>query len=391
MPWKNGSVRGQRLELVRALLRGDERRADICERFKVSRQTASKYRRRWLQLGPAGLDDQSRRPHKSMALAEQWRRRLLRLRRDYPHWGARKLRWLLGQRFIGRRPAERTLQRWLAAAGQVQQRRARPRRVVFSKNVTATSARRPNDVWTIDLKGWFRTKGGQRVEPLTIRDLASRYLLWTRHLAPRSERSIKAVCLRLFERHGRPKVMRCDLGPPFFGRGPHGFSRLSLWWWRLGIRVEFVRRGAIHNNEHEQMHQVLSAEVPLAATLSAQARALERWRHEYNHDRPHDALGLRPPATVYRSQPAALPRLPPPKYPAGWMVRRVRRHGSITIPGWTGTLGRAFASLPVAFKPVSPHIYHLYFDALFLGELDLKGARKLVLSPAPPNPQPAGG
>lgn len=382
MPWKNGSIIEQRLELVRALLRGDDRVASICGRFGVSRQTAAKYRRRWLQLGPVGLEEQSRRPRCSVGLAEQWRRRLLRLRRDYPHWGARKLRWLLGRRFRGRLPAERTLQRWLAAAGQVRHRRPRPRRVVFSPHVGATSAQRSNDVWTIDLKGWFRTKGGERVEPLTIRDLASRYLLWARHLAPRSERSIKAVCRRLFERHGRPKVMRCDLGPPFFGRGPHGFSRLSLWWWRLGIRVEFVRRGTIHNNEHEQMHGVLSAEVPIAATRSAQGRALERWRHEYNHDRPHNALGLRPPATVYRSQPAPLPRLQPPKYPAGWLVRRVRCHGSITIPGWTGTLGRAFAGLPVALKPVSAQVYHLYFDALFLGELDLQGTRKLVLAPA---------
>ena len=111
-------------------------------------------------------------------------------------------------------------------------------------------------------------------------------------------------------------------------------------------------------------------------------RALERWRHDYNHDRPHDALGMRPPATVYRSDPAPLPRLRLPKYPAGWLVRRVRPHGSITIPGWTGTLGRAFAGLPVGLKPVSPHVYHLYFDSLLLGKLDLAGTRRLVLQPA---------
>jgi transposase InsO family protein len=305
---------------------------------------------------------------------------LLRLRRTHPSWGARKLRWLLRQRFGPgvRLPGERTLQRWIAQAGLQRCAAAARRRAQPSTKVRATAARRSNAVWTIDLKGWFRAEDDSKVEPLTVRDLWSRFVLHTLPLGPRDERSVRLICVRLFRRHGRPHVIRCDRGAPFFGDGPHGFTRLSLWWWRLGIRVEFVRRGAIHNNEHEQMHGVLKQEIVVARTRREQAYYLEGWRRRYNHSRPHDALNQRTPASLYRSSPQPLPRLRPPRYPQGWLVRRVPRNGEVTLPGWRGTIGRAFGGLCVGFAPVGAHRYRVYFDQLFLGQLDLQGRRGLV-------------
>jgi putative transposase len=304
------------------------------------------------------------------------------VRRSHPTWGARKLRWLLKQRFgRARLPVERTLQRWIAQAGLNRVPATPRRRAHPARHVRSTIARRSNDVWTIDLKGWFRTRDGGKIEPLTIRDLWSRFLLCTRPLAPRDERCVRRICQRLFRRHGPPRVIRCDRGAPFFGDGPHGFTRLSLWWWRLGIRVEFVRRGSIHNNAHEQMHGVLKAEVAIRRTATQQARSLERWRHRYNHHRPHDSLGLRTPASCYRSQRAPLPALRGGNYPAGWLVRRVLRNGETTLPHWRGTIGRAFGGLRVGFRLIGPRRYRVYFTSLYLGCIDLTGAGKLVPAP----------
>ena len=308
MPWKKASEESQRRSLIEALLSRREEVGVICRRFGVSRQTAYKFLRRFKAEGQDGLKDRSRRPRSACgAQATQWHRRALQLRRTHPTWGSRKLRWLLGRRFgkrSGPLPAERTLQRWIAAAGLCREAPVQRRRVRPAKGAKATVAYRSNAVWTIDFKGWFTTANGSKVEPLTIRDLWSRYILWVRHLASHSEAAVRRVCCRLFRRYGRPKVIRCDLGAPFFGDGPCGFTRLSLWWWRLGIRVEFVRRGLIDNNAHEQMHGVMKEELALAHTNQAQSQRLERWRHRYNHERPHDGLGMRLPADCYRPRHA---------------------------------------------------------------------------------------
>lgn len=382
MPWKNSSVLAQRRALVRGMLAGVEAVSVWCRRFGVSRQTAYKFLHRFRREGLAGLRERSRRPSTCCsAAARRWRQRLLRLRRTHSSWGARKLRWLLQQRF-GRAqlPGERTLQRWLQAAGLSRRRTRRRRRARARPQVRATRARTSNHVWTIDLKGWFRTGDGRKVEPLTIRDLYSRYVLWCQPLARPDEASVRAVCQRLFRRYGVPRVIRCDRGSPFFGDGPWGFTRLSLWWWRLGLRVEFVRRGLIDNNAHEQMHRAMQEELRLAPTPREQAYRLRQWRRQYNHVRPHEALGLKPPARVYRPRPRPLRRLCRPCYPSPWPVRRVQRNGEVSLAGWHGSIGRAFGGLLVGFAPIGPQRYRVYFARLLLGELDLAHDRRLLLA-----------
>lgn len=376
-------MESQRYALVRALNSRTESVTNLCRRFGVSRQTAYKFKRRFEAQGRRGLQDKPRRREDTLHLGQdQWRRRLIRLRRAHPSWGARKLRWLLDRRFSSSGlPSERTLQRWLAHAGLSRVRRPRRRRAVFGPPRAATVASRSNAIWTFDLKGWFLTTDGSKVEPLTVRDLWSRYVLWSRPLAPRSDGNLRRVCRRLFRRYGCPAVIRCDLGAPFYGDGPSGFTRLSLWWWRLGIQVEFVRRGHIDNNAHEQMHRVLKAEVSIAHSVHAQAQRLERWRHRYNHQRPHEALGLRTPASLYRPRPAPLPHLLVPRYPSGWTVRVVQRDGGSCAPNWRGIIGRAFIGLQVGFQPLGPRRYRVYFATLLLGELDLDRSRKLQLIP----------
>jgi hypothetical protein len=154
-----------------------------------------------------------------------------------------------------------------------------------------------------------------------------------------------------------------------------------LWWWRLGIRVEFVRRGYVNNNAHEQMHRVLKAEASAPAPhWAAQLARLQRWRHDYNHCRPHEALRMRPPILCYRPQPGPCPDVIEPKYPAAWIVRRVRANGEISCHSWRGSLGRAFAGLCIGLKPAGTSRYHVYFASLRLGQISPSSAQKLSLS-----------
>jgi len=380
MPWKQSSLPAVRAQLVQALLRARETVAQVCQRFGVSRQTAYKFKARFLREGLRGLVDRRRGPKRRQA--GRWRRvrsAVLGQRRRWPTWGARKLRWWLRQHYPQAvLPTERTVHRWLRAADLVPAR-VRRRRVGVDVAGRPALARRPNDVWTMDLKGWFRTGDGRKVEPLTVRDLASRFVLSAQPLRRRSEAAVRGRCGRLFARYGCPRVIRTDLGSPFCGLGPHGLTALSLWWHRLGVRVEFVGRARrVDNNAHEQMHRVLKAETasPPAHHWRAQCQRLQRWCQRYNYRRPHDGIGLRVPAALYRpsqNRPAALQL---PRYPTGWLVRRVRRQGDVCVAGCWRQIGRAFAGLPVGCKPVRAH-YEVYFGQLHLGTLAPRLTRHL--------------
>jgi putative transposase len=388
MPWSNDSEAAQRLRLVLAILSRKEPVAVLCRRFNVSRQTAYKYLARFHEEGRRGVRERSRRPKRADRLLA-WRRRLRRLRRSFPTWGARKLRWRLRRLFPrARLPGERTMQRWLQQDG-LTRRPVRKRAGRGPEPGRPRVARRSNDVWTVDFKGWFRTRDGRRVEPLTVRDLHSRYLLALTAVPDTGETVVRGIFRRLFKKFGLPRAIRSDRGAPFCGTGPHGLTRLSLWWHRLGIRVEFVDRASrLDNNAHEQMHRVLKAEVARHPErgLSAQQRRLGRWRHHYNHDRPHQALGQRTPASFYRPGPRRPVRLRPPRYPAGWLVRKAVGKGEISAGGRRHHVGRAFAGLLIGLKPVSGSLHHVFFGSLLLGSLDLKLGRPLRPFGAPLNP-----
>jgi len=353
MPWKQKQVKEQRRELVLAMLARREAVAKICRRFGVSRQSAYKFVRRFMREGLAGLKDRARgrKPVQRWRKLREW---ILAKRRQRPTWGADKLRWSLRQSQPHRwLPSVRTVERWLREAGQTRKpkRRVRYEPVALGKR---RRGRRSNEVWTMDWKGWVRSGDAAKIEPLTVRDLGSRYVLWPLPLSQRSEGAVRRCCERLFRRNGTPRAIRTDLGGPFCGPGPYGLTTSSLWWHRLGIIVELVRRRrGVHNNEHEQMHRVMQAETanPPAATKQAQLRRLRRWQYDYNHRRQHAALGQRTPAQVYKPNPGPLPALLVPSYPQHWPVRRVNRTGDISLGGRRWYIGRAFAGQSVGCRP----------------------------------------
>jgi transposase InsO family protein len=302
----------------------------------------------------------------------QWLKRIRRLRRRHWSWGSRKLAARLRQQYPRREvPSARTIGKWLQRMKLNRGYRRRSRRGPHLERKQLTLAVRNNQVWTVDFKGWYRTQDGQRVEPLTVRDLFSRYLLSVRLFPNQSWLPVRRVFLRLFGERGYPEVIRMDNGSPFGTTGPAGLSRLSAWWTGLGIKVEFIAPGhPEQNGAHEQMHRVLKAETarPPSKHLRAQQRRTNRWVKDYNQIRPHEGLGQRPPRAVYRSKPTAQRKVEL-SYGPGVVVRRVRSNGQIRWRGRMRFVGEAFIGYPIGLKIMSPGSCMVYFANCLIGEL----------------------
>lgn len=350
----------------------------LYETFGVSRATAYRVWSRFTQGGDAALVPSRRGPKPGGQRWSQWSDAVLALRRRWPSFGPRKLRHLLRRDYPRQRmPSERTIARILSAAGCVRRRRRRGLGPIIER-AKLTQARRSNAVWTIDFKGYFYTADGQRCLPLTVRDLFSRYLLAVEHVTEASDLAVRRVLCRCFRRYGLPGVIRVDNGTPFSGEGPRGLTSLSVWWVRLGIRVEFTRPAKPQDNgAHEQMHGVLKRETaqPPAADLPAQARRFRRFCQCYNEVRPHEKLRMRVPATVYRPQPIRIPKLKDLRYPASWERKRVSQAGLIYWAGKMRIVGRPFKGQYVGLKPMtkvaasSDQAAEVYLGSMLLGEL----------------------
>jgi putative transposase len=375
MPWKTLSLLKVRQRLIQAVLARHQTVQNLCHRFGISRKTAYKWLNRFRQRGLAGLCDQLRHPHHSPnQLPTHWRQAIARARRARPHWGAKKIRRLLRRQYPHRRlPCVRTIQRWLQRTGWVRPRPKCARRGPGVPHPGLTVARRPNQVWTVDFKGHFRTADGLRQEPLTVRDLFSRYGLCLRLLPNQEDQAVRRVMQRLFAARGLPQAIRVDNGSPFGGKGALGLSRLSVWWLRLGIRVEFMRRARPGDNAaHEQFHGCYQREMVAgggANRHSMQSRS-NRWLAQYNQERPHEALGGRIPTQVYRPSHRGYPKaLASLIYPQQWQVRRVRNRGHIKWQGRLRFIGRAFVGQSVGLKPLKPNVQAVYLGNLLIGHL----------------------
>ena len=381
MSWKALTQMARRLQFVKGALQAQQSMSRLCRLFRISRKCGYKWKQRFEQEGRRGLWDRSRRPDRSpRRTSQKWLQRIRRMRRRHRSWGSRKLRALLVKEYKGQCvPAVRTIGGWLKKMKLSRRGRRRSRRGPHLRLGKLTVAGRSNQVWTVDFKGWFRTQDGQRVEPLTVRDLHSRYLLSIRLLADQRWEPVRRIFLRLFRRYGYPRVIRVDNGGPFGSTGPAGLSRLSAWWTVLGISVEFIAPGhPEQNGGHEQMHRVMKAETtrPPSCHRRAQQRRTDRWVRVYNQVRPHQALGQQTPAKVYRPG-AQRQRKEILQYPRQRAVRRVRSNGQIKWQGRRRFVGEAFVGYPVGLKPGRKK-WGIYLGRLLVGELwecDASGIR----------------
>jgi transposase InsO family protein len=339
MPWKVTSAMDDRLRFVGLVLSGESSVSRLCAEFGISRQCGYKWLGRYRTEGAAGLQERSSAPLRhGRLLDDEIVSAVLALRERWPSWGARKLRAkLLTQRPELVLPAASTIGAWLHAAGCTSAPARHRRTPIFPGPFASIGG--ANDVWCADFKGWFLTADGQRCDPLTITDAYSRYILCCQGVAGQDEASARPVFERLFRQHGLPLALRSDNGVPFASVGAGGLSRLSVWWLKLGIAVERIAPGRPQQNgRHERMHRTLKAETasPPAACLAAQQVRFDRFRAEFNSERPHEGLGQLVPASAFVASPRAYPaHLREVEYDAGCAVRRVRSNGQIK---WAGDM-----------------------------------------------------
>lgn len=379
MPWKERRPMDLRKEFVLAVSAPGANVSQLCRDFGISRNNGYKWIRRFEAEGEMGLDDQSRRPRTTNGVSGETVLRLIELRRRYPNWGAKKMQILLVRGgHEGATPSTKTIARILDRAGEPRVRKPRRHLRLVLRERQELQVRGPNDVWTVDFKGWWRTVNGRRFEPLTVRDAFSRYVLCLRMLTSTAAKAVKPAFERLFQAHGLPKVIRVDNGAPFAcTSAPAGLSRLSAWWTSLGIRVSFSRPAHPQDNgSHERMHADIAHELEAdpAGTPKAQQRIADLWRQQFNHVRPHEAIGMKTPSDLYRSgaQPYRGVRLP--SYPCNHAVRRVTRLGCVHYAGKTTFVSESVSGFEVGVRKTRQGRLAVQFYSLDLGTFDLEAS-----------------
>jgi transposase InsO family protein len=393
MSWKASSVMDERMRFVLEQERGLHTMTELCEIYDIARETGYYWLRRYQQGGLEALQDLNRAPERHPnQTPEQIEAAVLELRRAHMRWGPRKLKRVL-QREAPQKPwpAASTIGAMLAREGLVIPRKKRRRAPPYTQPFGAADA--PNRVWCADFKGWFQTQDGQRVDPLTITDAHSRYLLRCQRVAKTNGEHVQVVFEAAFREYGLPQAMRTDNGAPFASRAIAGLSRLAVWWMKLGIVPERIAAGhPEQNGRHERMHRTMKQETasPPKANPHAQQQAFHRFRREYNEERPHEALGMQTPSAVYRPSLRPYPlRVPEPEYGSALQVRRVDRSGVFSWKGDVVFLSETLMGEPIGLLPQDDRFYTVYFISSPIARFDSYRRRILAL-PAVLAPAGAG-
>lgn len=347
---------------------------ELARRYGISRETFYVWKRRRESGDTTWFEEYSRAPivcpHATGAKA---RGSVIAMRRRFPQFGPKKIRAKLeAERPKMIWPAASTIGDILKSEGLVANKTRRRRPIAQGEIVSG--ARVPNGEWAIDFKGWFRTRDGERCDPLTITDTASRYLIETRIVEP-TWAGVRCALERVFSDIGLPSAIRSDNGAPFGSTGAGGLSSLSVWWLRLGIEPRYIPPSSPQDNgRHERMHRTLKAETtrPPAASAGEQQKRFDAFRQYYNEDRPHEALDQTPPAQHWHAptRPFKHGGLDDPWYDADHQVRSVRRHGAIKWRGEFVFIGQALAGEIVGVAEIENGHHIVRFCGRDLGVID---------------------
>jgi putative transposase len=369
MPWKQVETMNQRREFVLKAIETHNFR-ELCQEYGISTKTGYKWKERFLEYGLRGLGELSRRPKSSpKGLDEAVVCEIIRLKQKHRYWGPRKIRRVY-ERWHQDIPSESSFKRVLERAGLVQPRRLRARHQ-SGRLFSGRKANAPNEVWTVDFKGWWWQSEGKRCEPLTVRDEFSRYVLELRAMASARGQAVRSCFERLFERHGLPGAIRSDNGAPFASdQGVLGLSRLSAWWVALGIDLERGRPGCPQDNGgHERLHLDVERELR-AADLAEQQAGFEEWRTTFNQERPHQALEMKCPAEVYTNSERKYEGTPDDLQYEGMESRKVAKWGSISLGHRLIFISGALAGWSVGLERCGQAKHNVWFGRLLLGQLE---------------------
>jgi transposase InsO family protein len=397
MPWKEHRALDLREEFVLKAKAPGANVSALCREYGISRKTGHKWLARFEKGGPQALKELSRRPHRALNATDgEVVLQILEARHAHPRWGPKKLRAILSRKGVRKLPTVRTVARILLRAGEplVRPRRSRSPTVAVMQPLPSPP-QSPNALWTVDFKGWWRTRDGKRCEPLTVRDAFSRFVLCARLLESTRRRPVQQAFERLFEQYGLPDAIQVDNGPPFSSpRARFGLTALSAWWISIGVRVVRSRPGCPQDNGgHERMHEDIALDLELspADNISTQQHALDAWVEEFNQVRPHEALGMKVPADVYRRSSRRYRGPIRPCYPQSSRLRRVSPIGRVRLDGQSIFIGCGVAGHDVAVQHIDDATVRILFYHLELARFSsVAGSWTFLDDPTDPtrNPHP---
>lgn len=374
MPWKDVKPMQEKLLFIADYLRQASKFSQLCQQYGISRKTGYKWVERYGQGGLDALAEQSRRRHTQATRTPYAVEQLilqLRSQRDAP--GPKKIKALLTARLHEADiPSTTTIYNILKRAGKVEPRH-RIRRIVVQAG-PLQSAQQPNELWSADFKGQFKTRDGQWCYPLTVMDHASRFLLGCQALEGTRYEPTKKTFEKLFRECGLPQRIRTDNGVPFASIGAGSLSRLSIWWIRLGIVPERIEPGQPQQNgRHERMHRTLKHSLgqPAEANRRRQQRQLDAFRRHYNEQRPHEGLAQQHPQSCYRPSGRPYPtHLPELEYPVYFEQARVHRSGVVYWRSLTIYVGHLLEGQQVGIEVVGDGLWAVHFGPVRLGRFD---------------------
>jgi transposase InsO family protein len=372
MPWKEVTQMSAKLEFVRFALEESVSFVELCRRFKISRKTGYKLLKRYQEEGEKGLLERSKKPHSSLYKTdESIEEKVTQLRQKRPSWGGRKIRgWLLNHEEKGI-PAASTITDILRRHGYIHEEDSKKREKF--KRFEHEAA---NDLWQIDFKGHFEMRQG-RCHALTILDDHSRFSIALKGCQDERGKTIKPHFIKAFEEYGLPWRINFDNGSPWSGGSQSRYTEFSIWLMRLGIRVSFSRpRHPQTNGKDERFHRTLKNELlryHYFWNISEAQRYFDDWRKDYNYERPHEALSMKPPISRYhvskRKYPAYLPEM---DYLSTDEIRKVNVAGTISYKNRKIFIGEGFRGLPVALRERDKGEYDIYFCHQKIQSIDFK-------------------
>lgn len=374
MPWEETSVMDERMKFIGRLLSG-EKMAPLCKEFGISRTTGHKIWNRYQESGSRAIQNRSRAPHshpnRTPFEVEQL---IVRLKREKSCWGAPKIRELVLRRYPDiQPPAVSTVHCIMDRHGLVNAKKNRRKKFTSIAGYLSTP-KQPNDLWCTDFKGQFKMKDRIYCFPLTITDFTSRFLISCEALSSTEENPCYAVFEQAFKEYGLPEAIRSDNGVPFAsGNSLWGMTKLSVWWIRLGIKIERIQPGhPQENGRHERMHRTLklAATQPPGMNQLQQQEKFFAFSEEYNFERPHQALGMKCPSDVYEKSPRQYKGLADITYPGFDKTLLISNCGRICIKKMKIHISKAFANQPVGLQEADDHIWEVWFMDYHLGYFD---------------------